>query len=148
MNRLDNWFRTIYQKYGEIIRYLIIGVLTTVLSLAIKYALLFTVLDAKNGFALQIAVITSWICSVIFAYVTNRLFVFVSKSKNIIKEIFLFFSSRITTLLFESFILWLFITHLKLDSDGYVILWTLVSQVLVIIGNYILSKFIVFNQKS
>ena len=45
--------------------------------------MLFTILDAKNKLELQIAVITSWIGAVLFAYITNRFYVFKSKSKDI-----------------------------------------------------------------
>lgn len=137
----------LYKKYEEMINYLIIGVLTTVISLIVKYSLLFTVLDPKDAIQLQISIVASWIVAVIFAYITNRTFVFKSKSEKILKEIFLFFSSRIVTLIMESVILWFFITYLKLDTDIYVIVWTLVAQVLVIVGNYILSKFLVFSKK-
>ena len=140
--------KEILKKYQEMIRYLIIGVLTTVVSLVVKYALLFTVLDAKEPIELQISVVASWFIAVIFAYVTNRTFVFKSENKQIVKEILLFFSSRIVTLLMESVILWFFITYLKLNTDFYVVVWTLLTQVIVIVGNYILSKFLVFTNKS
>ncbi len=140
--------KEILKKYQEMIRYLIIGVLTTVVSLVVKYALLFTVLDAKEPIELQISIVVSWFIAVIFAYVTNRTFVFKSENKKIIKEILLFFSSRIVTLLMESVILWFFITYLKLNTNFYVIIWTLLAQVIVIVGNYILSKFLVFTNKS
>ncbi len=141
------WIKEVIHKYEEIFRYLVIGVLTTLVSLATKYVLLFTFLDAKNPIELQISVVLSWILSVLFAYVTNRSFVFQSKSKKIFHEISLFVSSRVVTLLMESFLLWLFITHLKQDGNIQVIFWTLVAQVVVIVGNYLLSKFIVFSKK-
>lgn len=137
----------LYYSYQEIINYLIIGVITTIISLVVKYALLFTVLDAKNAIQLQLSIIISWLVAVVFAYITNRIVVFKSKSSKILKEMLLFFSSRIVTLLMESVILWFFITYLKLNTNIYVIVWTLVAQVIVIVGNYILSKFIVFSNK-
>ena len=70
----------LYKKYEEIVNYLIFGVLTTVVSLAIKYLLLFTILDAKNSIQLQIAVIVSWITACTFAYVTNKIWVFKKES--------------------------------------------------------------------
>lgn len=141
------WIKEVIHKYEEIFRYLVIGVLTTLVSLATKYVLLFTFLDAKNPIELQISVVLSWILSVLFAYVTNRSFVFQSKSKKIFHEISLFVSSRVVTLLMESFLLWFFITYLKQDGNIQVIFWTLVAQVVVIVGNYLLSKFIVFSKK-
>ncbi len=138
----------LYKEHREIANYLIVGGLTTLVSLAVKYALLFTILDAKDGVQLQIAVIISWIISVAFAYWANRKYVFESKSKEYLKEISLFVSSRITTLLLDMFIMWFFVTLLKLDTNTWVIVWTIVSQILVIVANYILSKFIVFKKKT
>ena len=138
--------KNIYNKYKEIINYIIVGALTTVVSLVTKYALLFTILSADNAFQLQLSVIISWIAAVLFAYFANRKYVFESKEKNIIKEMSKFFSARIVTLIMESVILWFFITLLKMNSNIEVIIWTLVSQILILIGNYILSKLFVFNK--
>ena len=137
----------LYKKYEEIVNYLIFGVLTTVVSLAIKYLLLFTILDAKNSIQLQIAVIVSWITACTFAYVTNRIWVFKSKSKNILKEAISFFAARLATLGLEMLIMFVFVTALGLNSNLWVIVWTLVSQVLIIIGNYVLSKLLVFKKE-
>ena len=137
----------LYKKYEEIVNYLIFGVLTTVVSLATKYLLLFTILDAKNSIQLQIAVIVSWITACTFAYVTNRIWVFKSKSKNILKEAISFFAARLATLGLEMLIMFVFVTTLGLNSNLWVIVWTLVSQVLIIIGNYVLSKLLVFKKE-
>ena len=139
--------KELYIKYKEIINYLISGVLTTVVSLATKYLLLFTILDASNALQLQIAVVTSWITACLFAYITNRIWVFESKSKEIIKEMVKFFAARLATLGMEMLIMFVFVTALGLNSDMWVVVWTLVSQVVIIIGNYILSKLIVFKDK-
>ena len=138
--------KELYIKYKEIINYLIFGVLTTLVNLITKYILLFTILDPTNGFQLQIAIIISWIVAVIFAYFTNRKFVFESKNQNKLKEFISFVVARIATLLLEMFIMWFFVTLLKLDSDLYVVIFTLVAQVAVIIGNYIFSKLFVFKK--
>ena len=136
----------LYHKYEEIINYLIVGGLTTVISLAVKYGLLFTVLDASDAVELQVAVVASWIIAVAFAYVANRIFVFHSKSKKYLKEISGFVAGRIATLIMEMFIMWFFVTLLGLDSNLWVIVWTIVAQVLVIVGNYIISKLFVFKK--
>ena len=138
--------KELYIKYKEIINYLIFGVLTTLVNLITKYILLFTVLNPTNGFQLQIAIIVSWIVAVIFAYFTNRKFVFESKNQNKLKEFMSFVVARIATLLLEMFIMWFFVTLLKLNSDLYVVIFTLVAQVSVIIGNYIFSKLFVFRK--
>lgn len=137
----------LYKKYEEIINYLIVGVLTTVVSLVVKWGLLFTILDPKNSLQLQVAVVISWIAAVVFAYITNRIFVFKSKSKKILKEITSFFGARLLTLVLEMFIMWFFVTFLKLNSDLWVLMWTMVAQILVIIFNYIFSKLFVFKNK-
>ena len=138
--------KELYIKYKEIINYLIFGVLTTLVNLITKYILLFTILDPTNGFQLQTAIIISWIVAVIFAYFTNRKFVFESKNQNKLKEFISFVVARIATLLLEMFIMWFFITLLKLNSDLYVVIFTLVAQVAVVIGNYIFSKLFVFKK--
>ena len=137
----------LYKKYEEIINYLIVGVLTTIVSLVVKWGLLFTVLDPKNSVQLQVAVVISWIAAVVFAYITNRIFVFKSKSKKILKEITSFFGARLLTLGLEMLIMWFFVTFLKLNSDLWVLMWTMVAQILVIIFNYIFSKLFVFRKK-
>lgn len=137
----------LYKKYKEVINYLIFGVLTTIVSLVTKYLLLFTILDASNALQLQIAVVISWIVACMFAYITNRIWVFESKTTNIIKEMTKFFVARLATLGMEMLIMFVFVTALGLNSDMWVIVWTLVAQVAIIIGNYILSKLIVFKNK-
>lgn len=139
--------KDLYLKYKEIINYLFFGVLATVVSLGVKYLLLFTILDAANAIELQAAVIISWVAACLFAYITNRIWVFESKEKQILKEIVKFFTSRLATLGLEMLIMFIFVTALKLNSNIWVIVWTLVSQIVVIIGNYILSKLIVFKDK-
>ena len=134
----------LYKKYKEIINYLIFGVLTTVVSLAVYYISVFTFLNPDNSIQLQIANILSWIAGVAFAYFTNRKYVFESTNKNKLQEATKFVSSRITTLLLDMFIMWLGVTILHFNDK----LIKLVSQVLVIVGNYILSKLFVFKKES
>ncbi len=133
----------LFNKYKEIINYLIFGVLTTIVSLVVYYGLVATILDASNPFELQIANIISWIISVLFAYITNRKYVFASTNKNKLKEVSTFFSSRIVTLIIDMAIMYLGVSLLK-GSDTII---KLISQVIVIVGNYILSKLIVFKKE-
>lgn len=137
---------SIYHKFEEIINYLIVGGLTTLISLAVKYGLLFTFMDASNAVELQAAVIISWIVAVAFAYFANRIFVFHSKSKQYLKEVSGFVAGRIATLILEMVIMWFFVTLLGMDSNLWVVIWTIVAQVLVIVGNYIISKLFVFKK--
>lgn len=137
---------SIYKKYEEIINYIIVGGLTTLVSLASKWILLFTVLDAASALELQIAVIISWICAVSFAYITNRIFVFKSNNKNILKEITSFFGARTLTLLLEMVIMWFFVTLLRMNSDTWVLIWTVLSQFIILVLNYVFSKIFVFKK--
>ena len=138
-----NKLKQLYIKYKEIINYLIFGVLTTILSLAIYYLLTFTFLDANNPIQLQIANTLSWIAGVLFAYFTNRKYVFSSKDSNKIKEFSKFVTARITTLLMDMLIMFLGVTILH-GNDKII---KLISQVVVIVCNYIFSKIFVFKSK-
>lgn len=139
---------SLYKKYEEIINYLIIGGLTTVVGVGSKLLLLFTILDQTDGVQLQIAEIISWVLAVLFAYFTNRAFVFKSKikGKKQTKEAFDFVKGRIFTQLIQMFIMWFFVTLLKLNSDFWVVVFTLICQVMQIVLNYIISKFLVFKK--
>lgn len=132
----------LYNKYKELINYLIFGFLTTVVSLVTYYLLTISVLDPKVNIQLQIANIISWCTGVLFAYFTNRSFVFNSKNKNKMKEFLSFTGARISTLILDMLIMFIFVTVLKGNDK----IFKLVSQVLVIIVNYILSKLIVFKK--
>ena len=83
------------KNYREIMRYLIVGVLTTLVSLGVYYGLTLTVLDPNNGVQLQIANVISWIAAVTFAYFANRSYVFRSENQHILQEAAAFFAARI-----------------------------------------------------
>lgn len=133
----------LYRRYKEVINYLIFGVLTTIISLVVYYGLVFILLDASRAIELQIANIISWIAGVIFAYVTNRKFVFDSKNKDIIKEVSSFFGARIITLIMDMVIMMVGVTLLKGNDK----VWKLISQVIVIVSNYLFSKIFVFKRR-
>lgn len=145
--RFWRWGWGIYHKNEELWNYLIVGGLTTVVSLASKWLMWATILDPKDAFELQISIIISWIIAVLFAYVANRIYVFKSKSKKILKEMASFFGARLLTLGMEMGIMWFFVTLLKLDTPLLTKVWTLVTQVLIIIFNYIFSKIFVFRKE-
>lgn len=144
--RFWNWGWNIYYNNPEVWNYIIVGMLTTLVSLGIKYLLLFTILDASNSFELQLSVIISWIGAVTFAYISNRIIVFKSKSKKYLSEITKFFSGRVVTLLMEMAIMWFFVTLLGLDSNLWVVIFTILCQIIILISNYIISKFFVFKK--
>ena len=137
----------LYKKYEEVINYLIIGGLTTLVNLIVKYALLFTILSAENPVQLQIAVIVSWIIACLFAYITNRKIVFKSKSEKIIKEFVSFVTARLITLGMEMLIMYIFVTVLRLNSNLWVVVWSIVAQVVVVVANYVFSKLFIFKKE-
>lgn len=134
--------KELYNKYKEIINYLIAGVLTTVVSLAVYYLCTATFLDADNSVQLQAANVISWICSVAFAYATNRKYVFESKDPHIVKEAVKFTGSRVTTLLMDMAIMFVMVTLLHQNDK----IAKLISQVVVIVTNYVMSKLLVFRK--
>lgn len=130
----------IYKKYKSILFYVLFGVLTTIVSI-----LVFIVFYSVFNFNELFANIISWIFAVTFAYLTNRKWVFnsVVKGWNIIREIIAFFSGRVLTLIIEEILLLIFVTFLSINATMVKIL----SQVIVLLLNYIISKFIVFRRK-
>lgn len=129
--------KSYYEKYKEIVLYIFFGGCTTVISIAS-----FIIFERFFNINELLANVLSWILAVSFAYITNRIWVFkTSKSNNkIIKEIFYFFSSRLLTLALEEVVLIIFVTWLLFDA----ILIKILGQVLVLVLNYLISKFITF----
>ncbi len=140
MEKIKKIINKVFTK--EIILYVIFGVLTTVVSLLTYYICVGTFLNAENPVQLQIANIIAWVVSVAFAYITNRKFVFESKNQNKISEATKFVTSRIATLLMDMFIMFLGVTILKLNDK----IIKLISQVVVIVANYVFSKIFVFKK--
>ena len=133
---------TLYKKYEELINYLVVGVMTTVISW-ITYAVCRLVMNVDNAIIMQIAVFLRWFAGVVFSYFMSRKFVFKSKNPKILKEAIDFTTARIVTLFLDMFIMWILPTVFHVND------WiaTFISAVLVIIMNYIFSKFIVFRKK-
>ena len=110
----------LYKKNKEVINYLFFGGVTTIICLVVYYILTFTVLDPNVPVCLQIANIISWIVGVVFAYITNRKYVFVSKNENILKEIKSFVITRILTLILDNLINHLILKfHFLIDTHLY-----------------------------
>ena len=127
----------LYKKYKEIINYLIFGGLTTLISI-ITYALFAKVFHIDY----LISNVLSWVLAVLFAYITNKIFVFESKSKKNIKEITSFFFFRIVSLIMEMIILYVFVDMLHIDD----LVTKIIAQIIVIVSNYIFSKVFVFKK--
>lgn len=127
----------------ELIRYIFIGALTTLVSLVSYYIFKEYVFNESSQTAIQICTIISWILTVTFAYITNRIFVFRSKNKQILKEALKFYFTRISTLVIDSLSMFLLTSIIKIDDK----IAKLIVQIIILILNYLFSKFAVFNKK-
>ena len=132
---------SLLKKYQEIINYIIVGGLTTLVSLGSYYFCVKTFLNPNNGWQLQFANIISWILAVTFAYFANRIFVFKSKNKKV-PEALGFFLARILTLLIDMLVMFLLVTLIKMNDK----LAKILVQFVILVSNYILSKYIIFNK--
>ena len=128
------------KKNSEIIRYLIVGVITMIITLLTFSILTLTILDSNNSYELQIANIVSWILAVLFSYIANRKYVFKSKSKNVTKEMFKFFASRLFSLIIDMLLMYITVTILRLNDQ----ICKISVQVIITIINYIISKYFAF----
>ena len=135
-------YKTIYyiKKYESVLLYLIFGVLTTFVNIVVYYILFNHVLLSNilsNGIA--------WVAAVIFAFITNKIWVFKSKTleiEQVIKELIAFFSARLSTGLLDMAIMYVGVDLLKVNS----IYSKIISGVVVVILNYIFSKLFIFRK--
>ncbi len=131
--------KQLYEKYKEVILYFIFGVLTTLVNFVIYTVLIFV------GVNTYITNIIAWVGAVLFAYLTNRSVVFNStakKGRELFKETISFYGARVFSLVVEMLILYVCIDLIGMDQ----FIPKLAAQVIVIVLNYLLSKFIVFKK--
>ena len=132
------------KKYEEIIAYLIVGVLTTIVSWAAKFlanAIFFGNTMYPTPMENFILSSINWTAGVIFAYFTNRKYVFKSHEP-MLQEIPKFVLSRVFTLVLDIVVMQV------LTAVGVnLLVATVISAVLVIVGNYVFSKLFVFQDK-
>ena len=155
-----------FKKYREIISYLIFGVITTVVSMGVYFAILTfaeyaLAMDpqSSNFYAIRlVAQVLQWISGVLVAFFTNKKWVFEVEStqKNqTVREFFKFTLSRVGTFVLDSALtlgcVWLL---MKFDYQSFTFIieitadvWSkVVASIAVIIANYILSKYLVFKK--
>lgn len=144
--------KALFHKYKELILYVVFGGLTTVVNYIIYFA-------CTQGFGVgwSAATVIAWIGAVLFAYFTNRKWVFESKShgaKGVLYEFVKFVAARLLSLGMEWITLKLLLDVLHMNDflwrdlpAGEFIAKT-IGQVIVIIANYIFSKWIVFRKKT
>ena len=128
------------QKYKSLISYGIFGVLTTVVNI-VSYNLCYYKFEISNTFSNVIA----WILAVSFAYFTNKIWVFESKSwrwRIIKKEIAAFVSCRLATGILDLIIMYVCVDIMGMQA----MIMKFASNVLVVILNYVFSKLIIFKR--
>lgn len=146
--------KELLKKYREIITYVIFGALTTVVNYIIYF------LCKYVGIQYEVSTVIAWLGAVAFAYITNRIFVFESKSKgvkSIFKEVTLFVAARLFSLGLELIIMYIGMDLLHAGDTtmafagktlplGEFITKT-VAQIVIIISNYVFSKLVIFRKE-
>ncbi|UOQ87042.1 GtrA family protein [Gracilibacillus salinarum] len=126
----------------EIFNYIVFGVLTTLVNIAV-YAL-FTKVFSLNY---QVATVNAWIAAVLFAYYTNKKYVFKAKDRNLkqlVKSFLLFVYYRVLSLVIDLLVMYLLIEILSVDD----MVTKVIANIVVIIFNYITSKLFVFKKET
>lgn len=140
-----NKLKKMYKKYKEIINYLIIGGLTTVVSLVSFYLVRILIFTKDTQLDIQISNIISWIFAVLFAFVTNKKYVFESKTTGTkkIKEMIKFYLSRLTTLIIDMVTMWILTAPLNINDK----VSKIIVQFIIVVLNYVFSKLFVFKKE-
>lgn len=133
--------KNLIEKYWDVLSYLFFGVLTTVVNYLIY-------LPVYNYLGLSAAVsnMIAWVGAVAFAYLTNKPFVFRShdwSAKAVFPELAKFISCRLASGVLETAILFVTVDCLRWNGN----IWKLITQILVVIFNYVGSKLLVFRKK-
>ena len=132
----------LYFEYKEVINYLVFGGLSTVVNF-VSYFIFARIVSIEEVTSSGL----SWFCAVLFAYITNKLFVFESKNNNkkdFFKEIVYFFACRVLSgILCDVGTFALMINVFGIND----IIAKIVTQIMVIILNYVFSKVIIFKKK-
>ncbi len=121
----------------ELVLYVFFGCLTALVNFVVYFFF-----EGVLGINYLISNVIAWFFSVLFAYVTNRIWVFESKSSNILKEMSLFFGGRIFSGVVDTGLMYLFIDILSIGN----FISKVTVQVIVVILNYVFSKLIVFKK--
>ena len=129
------------KKYKHLIYYGIFGILTTLVNIAVYYICSHILkLDTVPS------TIIAWIFAVLFAYVTNRKWVFEStehSATGILYEILKFFFFRAATGVLDVVVMYVTVDLLGWND----VLMKIISNILVIVLNYIASKLVIFRHK-
>ena len=132
--------KQLFYQYKEPITYLFWGVMSTIANV-VTYWICYDVCHISNMASTLIA----WIVAVIMAFITNKLWVFESRNtswKEDLKEFFSFIGFRIVSEIFDLGIMYWAVDMMGMNG----LFWKIVANVIVVILNYIFSKFIIFKK--
>lgn len=131
-------FKKLYDQYKDIIPYGVFGVLTTVVNIVSYW-----IAAHPLGLSVMTSTVIAWFLSVLFAYVTNRKWVFHSEADGfeaIVKEMVSFFGCRLATGFVDLACMFLFVDVLHLDD----VVIKVIANIIVIVLNYVASKLVIF----
>ena len=133
--------RKLYKKYKNVILYLFFGACTTLVNIVSYWIAAYSL-----KWEVMISTVVAWFLAVLFAYITNRKWVFHSetrKSVEILKEIVCFFTCRLTTGVIDWLCMFIFVETLVWND----IVIKFCANIVVIVLNYAASKLLIFNRK-
>ena len=153
-----NKIKELYKKFvnRETVTYIIFGVLTTLLNYLVAALVMYFCTNIPFELRVNVSTITAWWVAVIFAYVTNKIFVFQSKTRDFVsiaKELGAFLAARLFSFGFEIVYMNITVNLLKIPfgtsslSDWNFYINKMVAQVVIVILNYVFSKLFIFKNK-
>ena len=134
------WIQDFYDKHESVLLYLIVGAMTTVISIGTQYIAIYF------GLPTEINTTISWICAVTFAFFTNKVWVFKNESKtrkDWLSQAAAFYGARLVTYFLE--LGFMSFTVRVLMQNEYVM--KLIAQIFILVLNYLFSKLVIFRKK-
>lgn len=131
--------RKLLDKYKSIILYVLFGGLTTLINIVVYY-----ICSYSLSFHTIMSNVIAWILSVLFAYITNKIWVFESHifdMRGLLKEILSFFGCRMATGILDIIVMYVFVDIWLFPG----MVMKCLSNILVIVINYIASRLFIFN---
>ena len=141
---MKEWFLKLKNRVGgkEMVLYLFFGGCTTLVNVAVYY------LCSRIALISNVpSTVIAWFAAVLFAFVTNKIWVFQSKSKETnvwLKELASFLLCRVATGAVDLGIMWISVDRMHLNN----LLFKIISNIIVIVLNYLVSKLFIFHQKT
>lgn len=143
MSKIKEWvlsFKFMNDQRYAILMYLVMGGITTLINIVS-----FWLCNSLLGINYSVATIIAWVFSVMFAYVSNKMYVFESKNTSgavLIREVLSFVGFRILSLLMDLLVMYICVSLLKVHP----LIAKILANVVVLIANYVFSKVFIFKK--